>query len=297
MRSPKVIIIPSIKSTPIVESAKQTPPALFAHGSRLQLYMTATAERPLLTVLTPVLNAAETIDKTLESVSYLSSWPIEHIVVDGGSTDDTLDRIAEYPSVICEPQIGRGISNALNQGLARASGRYVAILNADDSYLPDIGEIMPVLEEDTTGSQIYFADVLLFDPLTKAGIIRTADATLIHRYMSLYHPCLFVPQAIYNRMGGYDESFSFAMDCEFVHRCRVADVPYVHLPRVVSRMYLRGKSHIHTSAAMKEFERSVIANGLQSCWKARWYRMRQSCFHTLFKVRWIQQLWLLLHKT
>src|SRR5712691_1818747 len=91
---------------------------------------------PSMTVITPCLNARDTIEEALASVRSQGYPDLEHLVVDGGSTDETLDVLerAEGIRYLSEPD--RGLSDAMNKGVAMARGEVLGWLNADDFYLP-----------------------------------------------------------------------------------------------------------------------------------------------------------------
>ena len=91
---------------------------------------------PTISIVTPCLNAAATIGRTLDSVASQSYPGIEHIVVDGGSTDVTLEILAQFPGVKVISEPDEGLSDAVNKGIALATGELVGWLNADDWYLP-----------------------------------------------------------------------------------------------------------------------------------------------------------------
>jgi len=91
---------------------------------------------PTISIITPCLNAAATIGRTLGSVASQGYPGIEHIVVDGGSTDGTLELLAQFPEVKVISEPDDGLSDAVNKGIALASGELVGWLNADDWYLP-----------------------------------------------------------------------------------------------------------------------------------------------------------------
>ena len=91
---------------------------------------------PTISIVTPCLNAAATIGRTLESVASQGYPGIEHIVVDGGSTDGTLELLAQFPDVQVISEPDEGLSDAVNKGIALATGELVGWLNADDWYLP-----------------------------------------------------------------------------------------------------------------------------------------------------------------
>jgi glycosyltransferase involved in cell wall biosynthesis len=98
--------------------------------------------RPRFSIITPCLNAGETLERALRSVSTQGYADIEHIVVDGGSSDQTLSILEQWPSVrwISEPD--RGLSDALNKGIAMSTGDIIGWLNADDWYLPGALELV-----------------------------------------------------------------------------------------------------------------------------------------------------------
>lgn len=101
---------------------------------------TARQDGPLVSIITPTFNSALYLKKTLESVAGQSYRSIEHIVVDGGSIDDTLRIVKEYPGIrwISEPD--NGMYDAINKGLLMARGSILAYLNGDDLYFPDTVE-------------------------------------------------------------------------------------------------------------------------------------------------------------
>lgn len=88
------------------------------------------------TIVTPCLNAAATIGQALESVRSQGRDDVEHIVIDGGSTDGTQEIVERYPAVVLVSEPDEGLSDAVNKGFALAGGELVGWLNADDWYLP-----------------------------------------------------------------------------------------------------------------------------------------------------------------
>src|SRR5690348_12967350 len=89
-----------------------------------------------ISIVTPTFNGIVTLKETIESVlrQDYSNW--EHIVIDGGSTDGTLDLLRSYPHLQWNSEKDEGHYDAMNKGVARATGDVIAILNADDTYLP-----------------------------------------------------------------------------------------------------------------------------------------------------------------
>lgn len=91
---------------------------------------------PRISVITPCLNARETIERTLRSVHTQGYPNLQHVVVDGGSTDGTLDLVRQYEDIVLISEPDDGLSDALNKGLRLADGDIIGWLNADDLYLP-----------------------------------------------------------------------------------------------------------------------------------------------------------------
>jgi len=94
------------------------------------------AALPKITIVTPVLDAASTIGEALASVRGQDYPDVEHVVVDGGSTDGTLDILERAPGISWTSEPDQGLSDAVNKGVARASGELIGWLNADDFYEP-----------------------------------------------------------------------------------------------------------------------------------------------------------------
>src|SRR3954451_24008443 len=94
------------------------------------------APLPTITIVTPAFNAIETIGETLASVRAQEHPALEHLVIDGGSTDGTVDLLREAPGIrwISEPD--NGLAHAMNKGIALAKGQILGELNADDVYRP-----------------------------------------------------------------------------------------------------------------------------------------------------------------
>ena len=130
-----------------------------------------------LSVITPVLNAHTTVERTIRSVLSDSNQEVEYILVDGGSTDGTLEIISRYAEQIAHIEVSpdRGISHALNKGIGLASGEYIAILNADDWY-PD-GGVSTMLNLIQTGEDFYCGAVRYVDPASNESIVRYAQPT------------------------------------------------------------------------------------------------------------------------
>lgn len=244
--------------------------------------------------MTPVLNAVETLPATLASIRAIKTAEIEYVVVDGGSDDGTrelLDQHADLIDVLVSEE-DRGITEALNRGLGLSHGTYVGSLNADDSYdVPGMQRLISMAKQDALQGDIVFGDCVLVDPLTSEQFLRVATLEGIDRFMTLYHPSMFVRRSLFERLGGYDTQYRLAMDCEFVHRALASKAKFQKVPLVLSKMALYGQSHRKLGQALGEFRRSSISHGLQNATLAWLFWMRQFAFHKAVTWRPARLVW------
>ena len=213
---------------------------------------------PLLTVVTPCLNAASTIGEALESVRAQGLGDVvEHVVVDGGSTDGTVELLASAPGVrfISEPD--RGLSDAMNKGVAMARGEYIGWLNADDFYLP--GALPPVVEALRSGPLWLTAPCLIVDGSgreIRRGVTRYKRfflrhygrrSLLVQNYVAA--PSTFMRRDAVQEAGGFDERFRYSMDYDLWLRLAERADPLV-LDEPVTAFRMAGES-----LSMTGFER------------------------------------------
>jgi glycosyltransferase involved in cell wall biosynthesis len=204
-----------------------------------------------ISIITVVLNAADTIEDTLRSVAAQRYPTIEHIVVDGGSTDGTLAIIERHrgriATLIVEPD--RGIYDAMNKGIAVATGDIIGTLNADDIYADEqvLEKIARVFTDPAIGA--CHADLVYVERTDLDKIVRYwqscpyADG-LFERGWLPAHPTFFARREVYRRYGGFDLSYRFQADFELTMRLlAVHKVRSVYLPEVIVKMRMGGVSN------------------------------------------------------
>lgn len=198
-----------------------------------------------ITIVTVCFNSAAHIARALRSIDVQSWSNIEHVIVDGASPDGTLDEVARHAQpwrrVISEPD--DGIYDAMNKGLALATGDVVGILNSDDAYADSsvLSEVAQAFSSDPALDACY-ADLLYVLP---------TEGFRPHRFLrsrpyepGLFalgwcppHPTFFVRRSVYQRFGMFDLRYKLAADAELmmrfleVHRIRSAYVPrtWIHM--------------------------------------------------------------------
>ena len=198
--------------------------------------------RPLVTIVTPVRNAAATLERTLRSVLAQDYPAIETIVVDGASTDGTLDILRRYDDKldlwISEPD--SGISDAFNKGIALATGDIVGILNADDWYEPDaVGKIVDAFA--ATGADAV-CGALQYWLGEQRGLVFYSNLENLRLESTVNHPTLFVRRAVYERHGLFQTRYRYAMDYDLILRFYLHGVRFHVLSDVLANMQLGGRS-------------------------------------------------------
>lgn len=187
-----------------------------------------------LSVVTVVRNAVESIERCLRSVAGQDHPGIEHIIIDGGSTDGTLAVLERWrprlASLVSEPD--GGIYDAMNKGLARATGAMICMLNADDWFAgPGVCSTVVrryaawanVADVDRPHMVAVMGDFLLWMPEQRLVSRRRAHAGT-RTGMRLNHQSLFIHRDVHTAIGGYDLSRGLAADFDLVMRMEQAGV-------------------------------------------------------------------------
>lgn len=203
----------------------------------------------LVSIVTPSLNQAGYLREAIESVRAQTHSPVEHIVVDGGSTDGTREILAGYDNVrwLSEPDGGQ--SHALNKGFALARGDVLGWLNADDAYAPDaVAEGVAALEEHRAG--LVYADVTrVDDDGVNPRRIRSRPTfdlwTELNLGCGIYSPAVFFTREALESAGGIDESLHMTMDYDLWLRIGKR-FPVRHVDAVwgVQRMHAAAKTSV-----------------------------------------------------
>lgn len=228
-----------------------------------------------ISVITVCFNSVSTLPRTLLSV-FSQDWPnIEHIVIDGASTDGSIETLERHQNniahIVSEPD--EGIYDAMNKGLSRASGDIICFLNADDFYTSSA-----VLSRVAIQMRSHDLDALIGD----VGYFRPSQPdTIVRRYRSdrftperlawgwmPAHPGLFLSKAIIDRVGLFRTDYEIAADYEYVIRVfHNQTLAYKNLPEIIVHMQLGGASTNGIRARLllnKEVLRACRDNGVKT---------------------------------
>jgi len=203
-----------------------------------------------ISIITITYNSVLTIRDTLESIANQSYTNIEHIIIDGASSDATLTIVDEFPhvsKVVSEPD--KGIYDAMNKGVALATGNIIGILNSDDVFAANdiIEKVVACFKQDGTLSSLY-GNLEYFKGNDKNNIVRYWQSKpLYDSYFEdgevIPHPTLFVRKEVYEQIGGYWASFKISGDNEFMFRMfKIYNYTTFHLNETLVKMRVGGVS-------------------------------------------------------
>ncbi len=198
----------------------------------------------LISFITVVLNDSEGLERTFLSVLNQQSSCVEHIVVDGGSTDGTLDVVKSYEQYLGAwiSERDQGIYDAMNKGLKLAKGAWVCMLNAGDILEPDVIQRVIDIIKSSRQSSILFGDAYYYYPDLDQKRYVPGNSDRLFEAMSICHQAVFIPVALYNRYGNYSLEFKCAADFHFLLRLRISGEEFIHMPFPVATFFAGGIS-------------------------------------------------------
>lgn len=225
-------------------------------------------------IITVAYNSGATIEDTIASVRAQDYGDIEYIVIDGGSTDSTAEIIERHRDrvdvFVSEPD--RGIYDAMNKGVALATGEVVGILNSDDfyEYPSAVSDVVRCFQTDPQ-ADLVSGDVVFVRPDDLTRVIRHYRAGHFRPWMLRFgwmpaHPATFIKRAAYLRCGQYALDLKIAADYEmFVRLLHVKKAKFKRIDRVLVRMRAGGVSTQGIRSSLRlntEIVRACRRNGL-----------------------------------
>lgn len=233
--------------------------------------------RLLITIITVCFNSATTIADTLRSVSMQRNVEFEHIIIDGASTDTTLEVVkangGHVARIISEPD--HGIYDAMNKGVKIANGDVIAFLNADDIYIHDhvLSNVHNIMSSGAV--DVLFGDVVYVDPVRPGSRMRRYNsgrftpARLAWGWMPA-HPALFMKRDVFTTTGMFRTDYKIAGDYEYVVRAfSRSSWSYQHVREVLVHMRTGGistRGFRNTLLLNREVLRALRENDINSGW-------------------------------
>jgi glycosyltransferase involved in cell wall biosynthesis len=216
---------------------------------------------PLITVVTVVFNGEAHLEQTLKSVAGLPDDQIEYIVIDGGSSDRTIDIVRQYEDRITDwiSEPDRGIYDAMNKGIAKANGQFIGFLNADDWYEPGIlSDVARQITCSSSENRVIYFNYYWWDEELSTETRSPRQCNLRYwRGMSILHQTMFVQSSIYKELGSYSLEYRFASDYDYFLRMIKAGVRFEKINRHGVNFRKGGKSTKFMNRSISEVSRIV----------------------------------------
>lgn len=229
-----------------------------------------------ITIVTPTYNSAASLRTTFESVLAQTHTDIDYIVIDGNSTDGTVDILKEYAPRfegrlrwVSEPD--NGIYDAMNKGISMASGDVVGILNSDDFFVSD--DILERVAANIGDNDAVYGDVVYVDSkdITKTTRYYSSarfNADMLKLGFMPAHPSFYCKRSVYERLGLYRTDITIGSDFEFFIRAYLKDnIKTAYLPMIFVSMRTKGISSLGLQShfqVMKDKLKALKLNGITS---------------------------------
>ncbi len=227
-----------------------------------------------ISLITPTYNSDKTIARTIDSIIAQNYSDLEYIIIDGASSDKTLEIINSYQRKINIKLISeqdKGLYDAMNKGVKLATGEIVGILNSDDLFKSD--NVLSIITEAFNNENIdaVYGDITYFAENEKvikrywhSGAYREGN---LNNGWIIPHPALFLRKSIYNRFGLFDIDFKIAGDYEFILRLlKKYKINLKYVPQVFVNMYEGGISGNNLEQRKKgwlELKKAWVVNGFK----------------------------------
>ena len=208
-------------------------------------------------IITACFNSELTIEKTIESVLHQTYQNVEYIIIDGKSTDKTMEIVKKYEpffgsrmKLISEPD--HGIYDAMNKGIKNAAGDLIGIINSDDYYEPDTVEnIVNAMEE--AEYQILYGMMRVLNNGIETRITMPKHENLVNEMIA--HPTCFVTRSVYRDFGMFDTKYRSCADHDFMIRmCKHSEIRFIPVYKILATFAEGAGMSSQGSSMMEAFE-------------------------------------------
>jgi len=213
--------------------------------------------KPLISIITVVFNGEKHLEETIQSVVDQTYNNIEYIIIDGASTDKTLDIIKKYEQNISfwSSENDKGIYDAMNKGIAIANGEYIGLINSDDYYEPDAIEIIVNQINKHINTDVFFGNIYIINQYLSEKKIQTyKKGGNLEKKFSIWHPSVFVKKHTFEKYGNFDLSYKIAADYELLLRFYKKGCNFQYINKAISNFREGGISYYNKNLAKEQFQ-------------------------------------------
>jgi glycosyltransferase involved in cell wall biosynthesis len=198
-------------------------------------------KHPKFSIITPSLNSAKFIEDAINSLFNQDYDNLEHIIIDGGSTDRTIHLLSNYPHLKIISESDNGIYDAMNKGIKIAKGEIIGILNSDDWYEPNILKKVLNIFNSYPDVGVVHGDMLEWK---NNKIYRKNRFKSYQQYYCMWvkHPTCFVRKAIYDQYGPFNIKYELQADYDLMLRFKKNGVQFYYMPSVLTNFRIGGYS-------------------------------------------------------
>ncbi len=247
-----------------------------------------------LSIITPSYNQARYIEETIQSVHAQGYPHLEHLVIDGGSTDGTLDILKQYEHTLrWVSESDEGQADAINKGFKQATGDIVTWLNSDDVYLPQALHRVGDFFSQHPAVDVIYGDYHLIDQngevLLRKKEIPFDHDILLYGLDYISQPTTFFRRSVFDKVGYLDDSLHYGLDWEYWLRMAAAGLKFAHIPHplAATRWHIEAKTleappemYAEHQAIRERYwnKHRFQAPGWQrgyAVWLNKWYRFKR----------------------
>lgn len=231
-------------------------------------------------IITVVFNGEKTIERTIKSVISQTYKNVEYIIIDGKSTDNTLKIVEKYHEHIAclVSESDKGIYDAMNKGILKATGDIVGIINSDDYYAVDtIEKVVDCFVK--TGADVVYGRVNL---IYENGYMVASDNPPLEQLnykMIIQHPSVFVKKSVYSQYGAFNLCYSIAADYDFLLRVYNQGVKFYYLDEILAYFSMAGTSNKELRTATEEFKSIALYYMDTDVKKVKYFDLIERLYH------------------
>lgn len=219
-----------------------------------------------ITIITISYNSEKTIEQTIKSVLNQKYKNLEYWIIDGGSSDNTMKIVEKYAEDVDYikyiSENDRGISDAFNKGIEKATGELIGLINSDDKLVD--GALNDVNRRYLdTGADVIYGDTIIVDVENEMKIYKHAGSPEELKYeMPFIHQSSYIKKTIYERFGKYSNEYKICMDYDMLARIYYGGCQFAYIPKPLSVFQYGGTSCKHPIKTINEDMKIAVLHGL-----------------------------------